>query len=320
MTITILTTSPAFGRAGDLPRRLQTPGWTLVRCSNAEQAAHLPAADFLVAGIASVDGPALDLAPRLRAVLRHGTGLDTVDIAACTARGIPVTNAPGANAVGVAELALAHILALSRNLIPAHAAIVAGRWDRRIGREVMGATLGIVGFGATGRALAQRALALGMRVVISDHHGNPAAAAAQGVTELPLPRLLAEADHISLHVSGGARTAGLIGAAELALMKPGATIVNLSRAEVLDIDALDAALRAGRLAGAALDAYATEPPDRSHPVFTAPGAIFSPHSGGDTEGAVARIGHMVLDDIETLLAGGRPARTVNPEVFERRAP
>jgi D-3-phosphoglycerate dehydrogenase len=315
MSVTVLTTSAVFGTAGNLPARIAALGLRLIRSANADQAAHLPEADFLIAGMARVDAAALDLAPRLRGVLRHGSGTSTVDIAACTARGVPVTNTPGANALAVAELALAHIFALSRNLVPAHRAIVSGGWDRRIGREVQGATLAIIGFGATGRLLAEKATALGMRVLVNSRRPDPAAAARLGVTELPLDQALAQADHVSLHVSGGAETAGLIGAVELARMKPGATILNLARGEVLDLDALAAALARGHLSGAALDAYETEPPDRRHPVFADPRVIFSPHSGGDTEGALIRIGHMVLDDIETLLAGGQPARTINPDVF-----
>lgn len=314
----ILSTSPGFARAGDLPAQIAARGWTLLRGTGEELAPHLPGADFLVAGLPAVTAATLQAAPGLRGVLKHGVGLDAIDLAACTARGVPVTSTPGANALAVAELALAHLFALSRHLVPAHAAIVAGGWDRRIGREVQGATLGIVGLGAIGRTLAAKALALGMRVLACDPQADAAQAAALGVTLLPLPDLLGRADHVSLHVFGGPATAGLIGAAELAQMRPGATILNLSRGEVLDLTALAAALAAGHLAGAALDAYPAEPPDRSHPVFADPRVIFSPHSGADTEQALIRMGHMVLDDIATLLAGGRPARTVNPEIWKTR--
>lgn len=314
MTV-IVTTSPGFGRAGNLPERLASTGWQLVRCGPDEQAAGLFGADFLIAGLPGVTAAMLAAAPRLRGVLKHGVGLDTIDLAACTARGIPVTNTPGANAVAVAELALAHMFALSRNLIAGHASVTSGGWDRRFGREVQGATLGIVGFGAIGRTLAAKAAALGVRVVASDPFADPVQAAAIGVTVLPLPDLLAQSDHVSLHVFGGPSTEGLIGAAELARMKPGATILNLSRGGVLDLDALHDALTCGTLGGAAIDAYPVEPPDRSHPIFAHPKVIFSPHSGADTEEAQIRMGHMVMDDIETLLSGGQPRRTLNPEVW-----
>lgn len=316
MTITVVTASPGFGTAGDLPDRLAATGWNLIRCSEKDQGRYLPQADFLVAGLPVVNTATLDAAPHLRAVLKHGVGLDSVDVPACTARGLPVTNTPAANAVAVAELALAHILALSRNLIAGHASVVSGGWDRRIGREVQGTALGIVGFGAIGRTLAEKARALGMVVLASDPFADAAQAESMGIRLVTLPELLASSDHVSLHVFGGPSTAGLIGAVELALMKPDATILNLSRGEVLDIDALADALKRGRLSGAALDAYTVEPPDRSHPIFADPRVIFSPHSGADTAGSLIRMGHMVIDDIETLVAGGRPHRIVNPAAFE----
>ena len=150
MTV-LVSTSPGFGRAGNLPDRLAAAGWHLVQCTGESLAAHLPDAEFLIAGLPAVTADTIAAAPRLRAVLKHGVGLDAIDIAACTARGIAVTNTPGANALAVAEMALAHIFALSRNLVSGHVSLTNGGWDRRIGREVAGATLGIVGFGAIGR-------------------------------------------------------------------------------------------------------------------------------------------------------------------------
>jgi D-3-phosphoglycerate dehydrogenase / 2-oxoglutarate reductase len=313
---TLVTTSPGFGRGGNLPDRLDQSGWQLIRCTGADIAAHLPRADFLVAGLPAVTAETLAAAPRLRAVLKHGVGLDTIDLGACTARGVPVMNTPGANSIAVAELALAQIFALSRNLISGHASITSGGWDRRIGREVAGATLGIVGFGTIGRLLAVKALALGMTVVATDPFADVALAKALGVPLLPLPDLLTRVDHLSLHVTGGPATAGMIGAGELAQMRPRATILNLSRGEVLDLTALHDALSCGQLSGAAIDAYTVEPPDRTHPIFANPHVIFSPHSGADTEGALIRMGQMVLDDITSLLGGGQPSRTVNPAVYK----
>lgn len=312
---TVVTTSPGFGRAGDLPARLAATGWTLIRCDAQSVARHLPEAEFLVAGLPRVTAETLAAAPKLRAVLKHGVGLDTIDLPACTARGVAVLNTPGANAVAVAELALTAIFALSRNVLSAHAAITTGGWDRRIGREIEGATLGIVGFGAIGRTLARKARALGMRVLATDPFPDRAFASEIGVGLVSLPELLAASDHVSLHVFGGADTAALIGAAELAQMKPTATLLNLARGEVVDLDALCEALDEDRLAGAAIDAYSVEPPDRAHPIFRQPKVLFSPHSGADTEGALVRMGGMVIDDIATLLAGGHPARTVNPDAF-----
>lgn len=197
-------------------------------------------------------GRAKDLANRLAAngwTLLRGT----IDIPPCTARSVLVTATPGANAVAVAEWALAHLFALWRNVVSDHASATSRGWDRRTGDKIAGATLGIVG----------------------------------------------------LHVFASRETAGLVGAAQLAAMKPGATLANLSRGEVLDLDALQAAF-GDRLAGAAIDTHVTEPPDCTHPIFANPHARFSPHSGADTAKALKCMGDMVIDDIETLLAGARP--------------
>lgn len=309
----LVTTSPGFGKVGDLPDRLATAGLKLLRCTEADIWAHLPQAEFLVAGLPAVTAAMLEAAPRLRAVMKHGVGLDAIDVAACTARGIPVTATPGANALAVAELALAQIFALSRQIVPSHAGIVAGRWERQVAREVEGATLGIVGFGRIGQILAYKAGALGMKVLANDPFANSAQTT---VPLVPLADLLTRADHVSLHVPGGASTVNLIGSAEIALMQPTACVLNFARGDVLDLAALDAALNEGRLWGAAIDAYSVEPPDRSEPIFKNPRVIFTPHSGADTSGAFLRMGQMILDDITTLLAGGRPARTANPSVYE----
>lgn len=320
MTLRVITTSPGFGRAGNLPARLTALGWTLIRCNAENLPDHLPLADFLIAGLPPVTAATLAAAPHLRGVLKHGVGLDSIDLAACIAAGVPVTSAPGANAVAVAELALATIFALSRHLVAGHLSVTSGQWDRGIGAEVEGATLGIVGFGTIGQRLAAKAVALGMRVLASDPFPNQYAAARLGVTLLPLSDLLAQSDHVSLHVFGGPGTAGMIGAAELAQMRPTATLLNFARGEVVDLDALTNALHRNRLAGAAIDAYTQEPPDRSHPIFADPRVIFTPHSGADTIGALIRTGTMVIDDVITLAAGGQPARCANPSVFRNPAP
>ena len=217
----------------------------------------------------------------------------------------------------MAELAIGLIFAMARAIPAGHASVTSGGWDRQVGREVCGRTLGIVGLGNIGRLLAQKALGLGMTVVAADPFPDQAFLAVHPVEMLPLERLLARADYVSLHLAGTSR---LIDAARLAGMKPGARLLNLARGESVDLDALDAALAAGHLAGAAIDAYTQEPPDRSHPIFGNPKVVFMPHSGGDTLEAIERIGLMNIEDMELLLAGGRPTRTLNPEVFAAMAP
>lgn len=322
MTV-ILTTSPGFGKHGRVTQRLAELGWELIRCTDTSRpdggmAGHLGRADYLVVGLVPVTAAALEGAVRLKGVLKHGVGVDNIDIPACTARGLPVANTPGANADAVAELAVGLMFALARNIPAGHASVVSGGWDRRVGSQLGGKTLGIVGLGNIGRRLALLARGLGMRVAASDPHADRAFAAANDIALMELDDLLAAADYVSLHVFGGAGNAALIDAGRIARMKPSACLLNLARGEVVDLDALAGALDAGRLGGVALDAYVTEPPDVSHPVFRHPRAVFMPHSGADTVEALENVGLMNIADIQELMAGGRPARVLNPEVFEDR--
>lgn len=243
--------------------------------------------------------------------MKHGVGTDNIDIPACTAAGLPVTNTPGANANAVAELAVGLMFALARRIPQGHQSVTSGGWDRQVGSELLGKTLGIVGLGNIGGRLATLGRALGMRVVGTDPFVTKDRADDLGVTLLPLNEVLAQADYLSLHIFGGADNAALINADTLALMKPDACLLNLARGEVVDMDALANALQNNRLGGAAIDAYTVEPPDRSHPIFHDPRVIFTPHSGADTKDAVANMGLMVIEDIRTLIAGGMPARCLN---------
>ncbi|AZB57322.1 hydroxyacid dehydrogenase [Cereibacter sphaeroides] len=311
MTV-VLTTSPGFGRHGRVPARIEAEGWTFLRAADAaEMEAHLPEADYLVVGLVPVTAAVLAKGPRLKGVLKHGVGVDNIDIPACTAAGLPVTNTPAANADAVAELAMGLMFAMARFIPQGHASVTSGGWDRRIGTQLGGKVLGIVGLGNIGKRLARLARGLGMEVLATDRVEDAAFARDCGVTYLPLEELLARADYVSLHVFGGAGNAALIDDRALARLKPGARLVNLARGEVVDLDAVARALESGQLGGVAIDAYVTEPPDVSHPVFAHPNAVFTPHSGADTLEALENVGLMVIEDIRTLIAGGRPARCLN---------
>jgi D-3-phosphoglycerate dehydrogenase len=313
---TIVTTSPGFGKHGRVPDLIAENGWTLIRCADTGKpdggvGAHMVEADFLVVGLISVTAASLEGADRLRGVIKHGVGVDNIDIGACSARGLPVMNTPGANADAVAELALGLMLALARNIVQGHASVVSGGWDRRVGTQLGKKTLGIVGLGNIGRRLAVLARGLGMRVVANDPFADRAFAAANDVELLDLDSLLAQSDYVSLHIFGGADNAGLISASRIARMKPGACLLNLARGEAVDLDALASALESNRIGGVALDAYVTEPPDISHPIFRHPRTVFTPHSGADTKESVENMGLMVIEDIETLLRGDLPQRCLN---------
>ena len=314
----VLSTSPGFGRHGASPGGSPPSAgkWCPVSSPPAFEP-RLGAADFLVVGLLPVTAAHLAVAPRLKGVLKHGVGVDNIDVEACTSRGVPVLNAPGANADAVAELAVGLMFAMARAIPAGHASVTGGRWERGVGQELGGKTLGIVGLGNIGRRLALKASCLGMAVIATDPFADRAFADKNSVGLLELDALLARSDYVSLHVVGNT---ALIDATRIAAMKPGARLLNLARGEVVDLDALNAALATSHLAGAAIDAYVQEPPDRTHPIFRQPSVVFMPHSGGDTLEAIERIGLMNIEDMETLLAGGRPTRTLNPQVFEAVTP
>ncbi|MHA6344275.1 phosphoglycerate dehydrogenase [Roseivivax sp. CAU 1761] len=315
----IVTTSPGFGKHGRVPDLIAERGWELVRCADAVEVADaLPRADALVVGLVPVEADTLRHGPRLRGVLKHGVGVDNIDIPACSAAGLPVCNTPAANADAVAELAVGLMFAMARFIPQGHASVTSGGWDRRIGTQLGGKTLGIVGLGNIGKRLAKLALGLGMEVIATDRFPDEDFAAQHGVTFGPLEDLLARADYVSLHVFGGAGNAALLDAAALARMKPDAKLINLARGEVVDLDAVAEALAAGRLGGVAVDAYVTEPPDISHPVFAHPNAIFTPHSGADTSEALENVGLMVIESLDALLAGRTPPRCLNGDDLAAR--
>jgi D-3-phosphoglycerate dehydrogenase len=275
---------------------------------------HIADADYLVAGLCPVTADTIRAGKNLKGVLKHGVGLDGIDIDACTEAGIPVTNTPGANANAVAELAIGMMIAMSRSLIPSHGEVLNGGWNRIAGVEIAGRTLGIVGLGAVGKCLAQKAMVLGMKIVATDLYPDYTFIAEHAITLASLPDLLGMSDFVSLHVVGGHANSALIGPSELKLMKPGAALLNLARGEVVDLDATAAALETGSLSGAAFDTYPSEPPDLSHPIFSAPRTIFSPHVGAETTDSIERVSLMNIQDIETLISGGLPDRCVNRTV------
>ncbi len=317
---TIVTTSPGFGTIGRVPDEIAARGWNLIRCTDTgkphggvlEYAGDM---DFLVIGLIGATAEILDKAPKLRAVLKHGVGVDNIDIPAATAKGLPVINAPGTNANAVAELVIGSMISLARRIPMVHNILLSGGWQRHVGTEIEGKVLGIVGLGNIGRILARKAKALGMSVVASDLKPDMEFVQEQGIELMPLDELLAVSDYVSLHVFGGVGNNKLIGAEQLALMKPTAYLLNYARGEIVDLDALAEALERERLLGAAIDAYEQEPPDREHPIFKHPRVVFTPHSGADTKESVERVGLTNIGDIDLILAGERSPRVLNPEIY-----
>jgi glyoxylate reductase len=253
-----------------------------------------------------VDAALLDAAPGLRAIANYAVGTDNIDLEAATARGIPVGNTPDVLTETTAELAFALMLAVARRIVEADAAVRAGDWpewrpDAFLGHDLHGATLGVVGFGRIGRAVARRAEGFGMTVV----HG------------IPLHELLERSDFVSLHAPLTPGTRGMIGAGELAVMKPTAVLVNTARGPLVDTAALERALRDGQIAGAGLDVTDPEPLPAGHSLLTAPNLVVVPHIGSATHRTRESMADMAVDNLLAGLAGRRMPHCANPEVYGR---
>ena len=233
----------------------------------------------------------IDAAANLRLIVRAGVGLDNIDVEYAQSKGIEVRNTPGASTNSVAELTLGHMLSLARHIARGTVSIRNGNWEKKAlnGVEIAGKTLGIVGIGRIGQALAKKAHALGMTVVAFDKFINKSPLP-DIVTMVPFERLLAESDFISLHIPFDPKEGPAIGKAQFDKMKDGVRIVNCARGGVIDEDALAVALASGKVAGAALDVFATEPPDVNSPLFAQANLSLTPHIGASTVEAQVRVG------------------------------
>jgi (S)-sulfolactate dehydrogenase len=270
------------------------------------------AADALIVrNRAQVDAQLLAVAPRLRVVGRLGVGLDNIDLAACEARRIEVIPARGANALAVAEYVIATALMLLRGAYFASEAVASGEWPRTAlgtGREIAGKALGVVGFGSIGQLVGKLGRALGMSVIGFDAQ-IPASAslwAEQHAIPRRLDDLLRDADVISLHVPLTPATRHLIDAEKLALLKREAILINTSRGGVIDEVALATALKSGRLAGAALDVFETEPLPAGSALLGCPGLILTPHIAGVTRESNVRVSEMIAEKVAAALDGAGP--------------
>jgi D-3-phosphoglycerate dehydrogenase / 2-oxoglutarate reductase len=251
----------------------------------------------------------MEHAPRLKVIGRHGVGLDAVDLPAAQARGIAVVYTPEANTESVAEQCLGFMLVLAKRIIPADRAAREARWSARYdltGSELREKTLGLIGFGRIGRRLAEMArAALRMDILYWDHAGRDLAPPGIEARRAPLDELLGRSDVISVHVPLRPETRGMIGAAEFARMKPTALFLNTARGPIVDEPALIAALREGRIAGAGLDVYATEPLRPDNPLLSLDNVVLSPHMSAHTGEALRRMA-MVAEDVHRVLRGERP--------------
>jgi glyoxylate reductase len=269
-----------------------------------------------------VDEALLARAPRLRVVSNMAVGYDNVDVAACTRRGIPVGNTPGVLTDATADLAMALLLSAARRLPEAAADAAAGRWTTWspagwLGADLAGATLGIVGMGKIGYAVARRATGFGMHIIYADPGQHAAAEREFAAVRVPFDALLRDADFVSLHCPLLPETRGLIGEAALRKMKRAAVLVNSARGPIVDQDALVRALTEGWIAAAALDVTTPEPLPPDHPLYRLPNCLVLPHIGSATHGTRGKMAELACHNILAGLAGRPLPHCVNPEVYAR---
>ncbi len=258
---------------------------------------------------------------KLRAIARAGVGVDNIDVAAATRKGVVVMNTPGGNAVSAAEHTIALMLALARRLPEAHFVMRSGGWDRNrfVGTEVAGKTLGVVGLGRIGREVARRAAALDMEVIALDPFVTAAKAAEMGyAVAASLDELLPRVDFLTVHVPLSAETRGMIGARELGLMKRTARVLNVARGGIIDEQALADALAAGTIAGAGIDVFSVEPITPDNPLLKAPNVVLTPHLGASTLEAQENVAVEAAQLIADFLLKGQIANAVNAASVDPR--
>jgi D-3-phosphoglycerate dehydrogenase / 2-oxoglutarate reductase len=283
-------------------------GFEIRYADGSDRAQLLPAladADaVIIRSATTIDAEALEHAPKLRVVARAGIGLDNVDVEAATRAGVMVVNAPTSNIVSAAEHAVALLLSSARNVPQAMASLKSGQWKRSAftGVELQDKVAGLLGLGKIGVLVAQRLASFGMTVIAYDPYVAAARAAQLGVRLVSFEELLAESDFISVHLPRSAETIGLIGDRQLHMVKPGVRIINAARGGIVDEGALASALADGRVAGAALDVYATEPCTDS-PLFGLPNVVVTPHLGASTHEAQEKAGTQVARSVRLALAG-----------------
>jgi len=290
-----------------------------------ERNAAAVSADAIVVRLFRITPELLDQASKLKAVIKHGIGVDNIDIEACTKRGVLVANTPGGpNAYCVAEGAITLLLAAYRRVRERHNAVVEGRFlearTAPITDTLWGKTVGILGFGQIGRYFAQLCSGFNCRILAYDPWAADELFEQAGVERVrQLDDILSRSDAISVHVPLTKDTHHLVGARQLALMKPTALIVNTARGGIIDEVALANALRTGQIAGAGIDVFEEEPPSISSPLLSAPNIVLSPHVAGSSEASLRELGEAVAATTALALDGKMPATTLNKQVWEQSA-
>ncbi|MFB9620396.1 phosphoglycerate dehydrogenase [Brooklawnia cerclae] len=312
----VLILSPSFSQWSDRPLRTLREAGVSVRypeasspLSSRQVREELGGADAVIVALDELDAAAISAGRNLKVIAKHGVGVDNIDVGRAALGGITVVNAPGMNSTAVADLVMGLLLALQRKIVDAHNSLLEGRWERFHGPELVDRTMAILGFGRIGHEVAKRAHGFGMRVIAYDPFLAPAEFERAGVERCEeIDAALAEADVVTLHLPSTG-TGPLLGGEAIGRMKPGAVLVNAARGDLVDEDAVVAALRDGALAGYAADAFAVEPPV-GRPLLTAPNVVFTPHIGAFTDHANELMGMSVVEDILAVLSGRAPRHPV----------
>ena len=272
-----------------------------------------------------ITAPVMDALPRLRAIAQYAVGYDNIDIEAATRRGIIVTNTPGVLTETTADLTWALLMATARRVVEADRYVRTGQWKvawgpkMLLGVDVHGATLGIIGMGRIGAAVARRATGFGMKVIYTSRHETKTTRqveAETGAERRELPELLSEADFVSIHVPLTEETRGMIGADEIRRMKAGAVLVNTSRGAVVDERALVEALKTGHLRAAGLDVFESEPLGQDSPLLSLPNVVLTPHVGSASVATRTKMATLCAENLIAALSGRVPPNIVNPEAMD----
>lgn len=315
----VLLTGPIDPRAEEILR----PFGRLVVAPDGREATLLPlmsdAIALVVRGGGVATGPMIAAAPSLRVIGRSGAGCDQVDVAAATARGVPVVYAPGFGGRAVAEASVLLMLALTKRLLHWDREMKRGNWQSRFESfpsDLAGRTVGIVGLGAIGSALAEMLRVFDVRTIAYDPGRTDDDARLLGVTLMDLDALLASSDIVALHAPLTPQTRSMINRASIARLKPGALLINLGRGALVEsLDVLCEGLDNGQLSGVALDVFDPEPPDTGHPFFRRPEVIVAPHALGITDGSMRRIFESMALDMAAVLSGGEPRHVFNRDAL-----
>lgn len=268
-----------------------------------------------IVSLEKVTSDVIKAADRLKVIAKYGVGVDNIDVEAATRKGIVVVNTPGANANAVAELTIGLMLSIARRIPQSHNLTQKGGWETTIGQELCGKTFGIIGLGNIGKEVVRRVKGFKMNVLAYDKVEDAKFANRNRVLYCSLPEVLQRADFVSIHVSLNSSTRGLIGYKELELMKREAFLINTSRGEVVNENALQQALLEGTIAGAAIDTYSQEPPSSDCPLLALDNIVTTSHIGASTNQATVNVGNITKANVTAVLEGREPPNVVNPKVL-----